>query len=77
MVIIERSADQGVRVGRYTVWVLAVHADEVVVALLDPDRDCGGCGERTPGDRCGVCGLLVCPVCARRGRCPRCASPLD
>jgi hypothetical protein len=76
MVIIERSADQGVQVGPYTLWVLAVRAGEVVVALLDPDKDCIGCGERTAGARCRLCGALVCPVCARTRRCPRCASPL-
>jgi hypothetical protein len=76
MVVIERSPDQGVQVGRYTLWVLAVRADEVVVAVLDPDKDCGGCGERAAGRPCPVCGVLVCPVCARPGHCPRCASPL-
>jgi hypothetical protein len=76
MVVIERSADQGVQVGPYTLWVLAVHGDEVVIALLDPDKDCSGCGERTPGNRCRDCGALVCPVCARTRLCPRCASPL-
>jgi methionyl-tRNA synthetase len=74
MVVIERSPDQGVQIGRYTLRVLAVRADEVVVALLDPDRDCAGCGERAEeGSRCAVCGAVVCPRCARP-RCPRCAS---
>jgi len=76
MIVIERSPDQGVQIGRYTLRVLAVRADEVVVALLDPDKDCSGCGERTPGDRCLTCGTLLCPVCARLGPCPRCASAL-
>jgi hypothetical protein len=76
MVVIERSPDQGVQIGPYTLWVLAIHPDEVVVGLLDPEKDCGGCGERTSGDRCRVCGALVCPVCARARLCPRCASPL-
>ena len=55
MVVIERSPEQGVQIGRYVLRVLAVHADEVVVALIDPDRDCAGCGERTTG-RCPGCG---------------------
>jgi hypothetical protein len=74
MVVIERSPDQGVLIGRYTLRVLAIHADEVVVALLDPDRDCAGCGERAEGSRCGTCGALVCPCCGGSRRCPRCAS---
>jgi hypothetical protein len=76
MVVIERSPDQGVQVGPYTLWVLAVHADEVVIALLDPDKDCVGCGERAAGQRCPVCGALVCPACAQAACCPRCASHL-
>ncbi len=78
MVVIERSPEQGVRVGRYTVWILAVHGDDVTLAVFDPDRDCAGCAERTAGSsRCPVCGALVCPVCARAGGCPRCASVLE
>jgi hypothetical protein len=76
MVVIERSPDQGVQIGRYTLRVLAVHGDEVVVAVFDPDKDCVGCGERAAGQRCPVCGALVCPVCARPARCPRCAASL-
>jgi hypothetical protein len=75
--VIERSPNQAVRIGPYTLRVLAVRADEVVVALLDPDRDCHACGER-PADRlrCPACGAeaVVCPVCVRSWRCPRCAS---
>jgi hypothetical protein len=76
MIVIERSPEEGVQVGRYTLWVLAVHADEVVLALIDPDKDCAGCGERADGSHCPACGVLVCPVCARPGQCPQCMSPL-
>jgi hypothetical protein len=75
MVVIERSPEQGVQIGRYVLRVLAVHADEVVVALIDPDRDCAGCGERTTG-RCRGCAARVCPACARERHCPRCAYRL-
>jgi hypothetical protein len=78
MVTIERSPGQAIRIGRYTVRVLAVHAGEVVLALLDPDRDCAGCGER-PADRlrCPVCQAeaVVCAACVGSWHCPRCASP--
>jgi hypothetical protein len=75
MVVIERSPDQGVQIGRYTLRVLAVHANEVVVALIDPDTDCAVCGERTTG-RCPGCDARVCPACARAWHCPRCAYRL-
>jgi hypothetical protein len=79
MVVIERVADEGVRIGAYTLQVLAVHADEVVIALSGPDDDCGHCGQR-PAERrcCAVCRseVVICPVCAGSWRCPRCASPL-
>jgi hypothetical protein len=39
MVEIERSPGQGVRIGPYTLWVLAVDPDGVVIALHDPDED--------------------------------------
>ena len=67
MVIIERSPDQGVQVGPYTLWVLAVHANEVVIALLDPDKDCIVCGEPTPGARCPICGLTDLRACPDLG----------
>jgi len=67
MVVIERSPDQGVQIGRYLLRVLAVHADEVVVALIDPDKDCVGCGESATG-RCPGCGAVVCPACVRLRR---------
>jgi hypothetical protein len=75
MVKIERSAGQGVQIGRYTLRVLAVGADEVVVALLDPDVDCACCGERPAGRRrCPLCAAeaVVCPACAQSWRCPAC-----
>jgi hypothetical protein len=79
MVVIERSPGQCVQVGPYVLRVLAVHADEVVVALFDPDRDCHVCGER-PADRraCSVCGaeVVVCPACLGASSCPACASSL-
>jgi hypothetical protein len=80
MVVIERMPGLGVQIGRYTLQVLAVHAGEVVVALLDPDKDCAGCGER-PADRrrCPGCGAeaVVCPACAPVWRCPRCVPRLE
>jgi hypothetical protein len=44
MVEIERSPGQGVRIGRHTLRVVAVHPDRVVIALHGPDeeRDPGG-----------------------------------
>jgi hypothetical protein len=76
MVVIQRSPGQGVRIGPCTLRVLAVHADEVVVALLDPDKDCAVCGER-PAERrsCPVCQAeaVVCPVCVPVWQCPACA----
>jgi hypothetical protein len=77
MVVIERSPDQEVRIGRYTLRVLAVHADEVVVALFDPDMDCIGCGERPADGRCPVCAAVVCWACGRAQACPRCGSRLE
>jgi hypothetical protein len=78
MVEIDRKAGEAVRVGRYTLRVLAVHPGEVVVALLDPDRDCAGCGER-PAERrrCPVCQaeVVLCATCLPGQRCSRCASP--
>jgi len=79
MVKIERSPGQAVRIGPCTLRVLSVNGDEVVVALLDPDKDCACCGER-PDDHC-VCRVckaeaVVCPTCVQSWQCPRCASPL-
>ena len=77
MVQIDRSPGEAVRIGRYTLRVLAVRAGEVVVALLDPEKDCAGCGEQTiRRDRCPVCGVktLVCEGCAASWRCPDCIA---
>jgi hypothetical protein len=76
MDMIERSPGESVRIGPYTLRVLDVHADEVVVALLDPNQDCAGCGERSADrHRCPGCGVeaIVCPRCAPSWRCPNCA----
>jgi hypothetical protein len=75
MVVIERSPDQSVQIGPYTLRVLAVRAGEVVVALLDPATDCISCGERGSARRCRVCDVevLLCPGCVDSWRCPRCA----
>src|SRR5262249_34846318 len=79
MVKIERLPGQAVVIGPYTLWVLSVHGDEVVLALHDPDKDCAPCGER-PADhfQCPICQAeaIVCPSCIRLWRCPNCASPL-
>jgi hypothetical protein len=78
MVEIERKAGEAVRVGRYTLRVIAVRPGEVVIALLDPDKDCAGCGERpAQRRRCPVCGAeaVLCNACLPSRRCPRCASP--
>ena len=75
MVKIERSPGQGVQIGRYTLRVLAVHAGEVVVAVLDPDLDCACCGERPAAHcRCPRCGAeaVVCATCASSWQCPKC-----
>lgn len=78
MVPIERSPGEAVRIGRFTLRVLAVGGDEVVVALIDPELDCAGCGER-PAERgrCPACmaEMLVCIACAPSWRCPKCAAP--
>jgi hypothetical protein len=39
MVVIERSPGQEVRIGPYTLRVVAVDPDGVVIALHDPDED--------------------------------------
>ena len=44
MILIERMSGQGVRIGRYTVRVLSVEADGVVIAL-DPEAGEPACGE--------------------------------
>ncbi len=79
MVQIERSPGQAVRIGQYTLWVVSINADEVVIALLDPDKDCACCGE-WPADpyHCPVCQAraVVCPDCVRSWKCPQCASRL-
>jgi hypothetical protein len=55
MVTIERTSGQGVKIGPYTVQVLAVQRDRVVVALLDPRTDCLSCGRSLVEHRCPVC----------------------
>jgi hypothetical protein len=76
MVVIQRSPGEAIRIGPYTLRVLSVHGDEVVVAVIDADRDCSVCGER-PAEprRCPVCATetLLCSVCAPDGHCPECA----
>jgi hypothetical protein len=77
MVVLERSPGQSVQIGPWTVRVLAVHANEVVFALLDPDRDCAVCGEQpAEGHCCSLCGAeaVLCSACAVGWRCPDCAS---
>ena len=75
MVTIECSPGQCVRIGHRTMRVLAVHAAEVILALIDPDKDCALCGER-PANRhyCPVCasGTVICPACTPDWCCPRC-----
>jgi hypothetical protein len=68
MVVIERSPGEGVQIGHHVLRVLAVHADEVVVALLDPDKVCVVCGAGLdePAQTAGA---------TEPGRCPRCAPP--
>jgi hypothetical protein len=39
MVVIDRAAGEQIRIGPYTLRVLEVHPDGVVVALLGPDED--------------------------------------
>ena len=76
MVVIQRSPGEAVRIGPYTIRVLSVHGDEVVVAVIEADRDCSLCGERAAElRRCPVCGkeTRLCDVCAPDGRCPECA----
>jgi hypothetical protein len=82
MVKIERSSGQSVQIGPYTLQILAVHANEVVFALLDPDADCASCGERpAPGEsqrwHCPVCATeaVVCQACAPTWECPECNPP--
>ena len=78
MKMLELSPGRGVQVGPYTLRVLAVRPGEVVLALLDPDKDCTGCGGRPAARlRCPICRAeaLVCPDCVSSQSCPRCASP--
>jgi hypothetical protein len=80
MFLIEVSPGQEVRVGRRTLRVLAIHAGEVVVAVLDPAQDCAFCGGPPAARRrCPVCQAeaLVCPDCVPSRPCPRCASPWE
>jgi hypothetical protein len=75
MVDIERSPGQDLRIGPYILRVLAVRGDEVVIALLDPEKDCAGCGGQ-PAERrrCLACGAeaLLCADCVPAWRCPWC-----
>jgi len=75
MVMIERKPGLGVQIGPYTLQVLAVHAGEVVVALLDPEKDCACCGER-PAERrrCSHCQgeAVLCSDCEPSWPCPGC-----
>jgi hypothetical protein len=77
MIVIERTPGEAVRIGPYTLQVLAVQPGRVVVALLDPARDCACCGERPASRRCcRVCRaeFVVCHACVRSRSCPRCLS---
>ena len=76
MVVIERTSGQEVRIGPYTLRVLAVHPERVVVALLDPEKDCGSCGEAGERRRCLGCAAeaVLCRGCAASVRCPRCGG---
>ena len=79
MVVIERSPGQSVRIGPYALRVLAIHTDEVVVALLDLDRECHVCGKPSNERRhCPQCDtdVIVCPECVLSWACPWCASLL-
>jgi hypothetical protein len=79
MIVIERSPGEGVRVGRYTLRVLAVRAGEVVVALYGPE-ECAVCGGTVTGPTvCPVCGeeAILCPACSPSWRCPGCAPAPD
>jgi hypothetical protein len=49
MVVMERMAGQGLRVGPYVLRVLAVHADEVVVELQGPEPGSGWPDDEAPG----------------------------
>jgi hypothetical protein len=78
MVVIERETGQAVQVGPHLLKVLAIRAGEVILVLLDPEKDCLGCGD--PGTdrfRCSACGLeaLRCPACLPDWTCPRCSAP--
>jgi hypothetical protein len=80
MIEIQRSPGQGIQIGTCLLQVLAVDADTVVVAIFDPDKDCGMCGERPAARRCcPICETesTVCPVCARSWQCPGCACPVE
>jgi hypothetical protein len=78
MVVIEREPGLSVRIGPYTLQVLAVEAGKVTFALMDPERDCCCCGER-PAERrrCPECltEAVVCPACA--WRCPVCEASCE
>ena len=76
MVELERTPGQAVQIGRYTLRVLAVRQGEVVVALLDPDKDCAACGQRAERSQCPACQavMVVCRDCVESWRCPFCAS---
>jgi hypothetical protein len=77
MVVLERMSGQSLRVGPYTLEVLAVRAGEVVVALHGPEESCAGCGRPAGRRHCPACGAegAVCPECLPSCRCPSCASP--
>ena len=80
MVVIERKPGLGVCIGPYVLEVLAVHADEVVIALIGPEEECVSCGERGAHlRRCSVCQaeVIVCSPCAESRACPNCASGLE
>jgi len=78
MHVIRRSPGQAVRIGPYTLRVLAVRGDEVVVAVSDADAACAGCGDDcAERRRCAACAAEtpVCDACAAGWRCPACGSP--
>jgi hypothetical protein len=76
MTAIELGAGQSVRVGRYTLRIVAVRGAEVIVALFDPEKDCAGCGVRPASpSRCQACQTEapLCADCLQVRFCPRCA----
>jgi hypothetical protein len=64
MVMIERMAGQGVRIGGQILKVLAVQAGRVVIAVLDAEKECLSCGQTLVDGRCPACQAGAAPPCA-------------